>query len=320
MAIARHEDLGRLTGLGQGVERSAPRKEEGIARRPSARQDDSIDDVIEPPDPRPLDPHHERTRPRIARPTVDGLQQIVVLATHDDADDQRAQDVEAQQAVDEPLARLGDVPPRRLRLPGRQHDQLRAQDEGEPAPHQRRPEGQELARIPGRLVRLKRPWRILPIAKAQPIMLGSAPEEQHHPDHDQTQDAQDLDTREPELALAVPTHDEDVENHDRGQDDGDPHRLRDRVAPIPNHDVGRAHLGRHQHRIRVPIVPPGREGQARLHVPVHIERHAAPRERDVRRQLGQILHHHPDDGADDQEAQEERRGPDERERRPCAHE
>ena len=145
------------------------------------------------------------------------MEKIRIVGSDDDRHNQRTQDVEYDQAIDEASACLGDVASRGLALTGGNGDCFGRQDECETRADERGPEREELPHGPeaGLGVAVERAG-IFPVAEAESIVGGSAAEEEHDAEDDETQDGDDLDRGEPELGLAVYADRKDVENDDGG--------------------------------------------------------------------------------------------------------
>lgn len=99
--------------------------------------------MVQPFDARALDAKDERADIGVFDAFADGLEEGRVVGGDYDGDDEDAEDVEDDEAVDEAFGRPTDIPSRRLRLPSRNGDKFRSQHERESRSDETRPEGEE---------------------------------------------------------------------------------------------------------------------------------------------------------------------------------
>ena len=112
--------------------------------------------------------------------TTHGLQEVRIIRGNDDRHNQGTQDIEDDQAIDKAPARPWDITSWSLAFTGSNGDGFWGEYERKARADKRSPESKELPRVPesGLWVAIECP-RILPVAKAQSIMVGSTTEEEH---------------------------------------------------------------------------------------------------------------------------------------------
>ena len=147
------------------------------------------------------------------------------------ADEKRRREKDHLHPPEHPLNSFLDIPPGILDLTTRNSHNLHATKRKRRI-SQRGEETQEPSLRPIRNKSLHS-TRIIPVAKPNPI-LGRPPAQINNKSKDkQADNRQDLDTREPELRLAIHRHIQHIQRNDHDQNDGDPKRDIDLPCALP---------------------------------------------------------------------------------------
>lgn len=239
------------------------------------------------------------------------LQSRVVVCDQD-RDGQGSQDVEEHQPVDESLCCLGDVSSLVFTFGGGHGDQFGPEDEGEPAFDDARVDVQELPEPAGHDVVGERPGT-LPVAEADPVVVGPAAPEEDEGHEDQADHTEYFQRGEPELRFAVDFHWADVQADDDREEDEDPHSLGDGGGPVLYHTRCGGALGGDQDDVAVVVVPGGGEPQRGVDVLADQMRGGArgvvPVAREVAHHLPEGVHDRVDGGGYDDVRHHEPGGP-----------
>lgn len=178
--------LGRLFRQREAVQRTTTSKEEAIRFAPRRSQDDGIDDVAETGDAGALDAQDERAGACVFGAGADGLEEVWVVGGDSDGDDERAEDVEDDEAIDESFGRFRDIPSRCLALASGNRNKFRTQHERKARSDKGCPESENFADIAEAGFRIAfESARMLPVAEAEPVVVGAAAEEEDDAEDDE---------------------------------------------------------------------------------------------------------------------------------------
>lgn len=249
-AVTGLEDARGVAGHGERVQGARRHVEERISRGPGGGQDRSVDDMVEHGDPRIFDAHHEGRG-------LDGAVtcgQLRGVGWADHTDGQNTQNVEEDQTVDVAAGGPRYVATGGLHLATTDDDQFGGEDEGDGTGDGALEQPDKTTGIARHQILVKGTG-IFPVVEPKSLTVRTTAPEQNEGDHEQTDQGDNLDSREPKLGFTVEAHGEEVEGNNHDHHDGDPHGNVDGCIgiPISNDQPGCRDLVGYQDSEGVPV-------------------------------------------------------------------